>query len=581
MKKRLGAVGLCWLLAGAPAWAWEFNTEGDREGWTSGQHLKSNVAQDGKLVITVNAGATDPFVVGPAGPFNGDIITGVEFRIRFSMEITSTAGAAMYFFPSAGSHGSFDYGMHLTDPLDWNIVYIDFLGQPKGGDSPSDWFGEINNIRLDFIQNLSEEYTVEIDWIRFVDEWIQNNVFEFGSLEPWGLEGEGTIDAFQVTEEQSFGGLGSVAVTGLGSDRYHALSQEIANGLTLKKGQLVSVVGAVKVPRDSWDANSTLWFRIREFDGTNENLSPVTEVSVFDEWFQFQSQLALAYEPAQRRELKVQLYSKNPAGKVFYFDDIFVNVQPAPQPVIENPGWPVNAVKLAPGQTITIDGNVSAAEYAGAQALVMNADTYKGIPDPYFPQYNHNGALLTAGMAAATPLSDFNATYYFMWDDQFFYAAVSAVDDHYSFVGPDPNGSDTLQFVFAETPDELQTANMYIPTIAPEGPDGNIVAKNDFGGWLAVDIMGESTFAGKVDPNTSDWAVEIKIPWSAMNGFSKPVFPPKTGDRVGFVVLAIDYDNGTLEWFSCNESTFPWNGEGVERMYFIELGTGLDGWPLY
>ncbi|MFB3787470.1 MAG: hypothetical protein ACE15F_13995 [bacterium] len=580
MDKRLGILVGCLLLLGIPAWSWEFNTDGDREGWTSGQQL-TGVAQGGNLVLTVNAGATDPFVVGPAGPFNGDVITGVEFRIRFSQEITSTAGAAMYFFPSAGSHGSYDYGQHLIDPLGWNIVYIDFLSQPKGGDSPSDWFGEINNIRLDFIQGLPDSYTVEIDWIRFVDYPVQNSVFEYGYLDPWKVEGQGTIDSFQVTGDQFFGGLSCVAVTGLGSDQYHALSQDITDGLTLKKGQIVSVMGAVKIPKDSWDANSALWFRIREYDGTNENLSPVTEVPVFDEWFPFQSQLALAYEPAQRKELKVQLYSKNPSGKVFYFDDIFVEVQAAPIPVIENPGWPVNAVKLAAGQTITIDGNVSAAEYEGAQALVMNADTYKGIPDPYFPQYNHNGALLTAGMADVTPLDDFNGTYYFMWDDQFFYAAVSAVDDNYSFVGPDPNGSDALQFVFAVSPDVKDITAMYIPTIAPEDAEGNLLAKNDFAGWLAIDIMGVSSVAGKVNPDTSDWTVEVKIPWNSMTDFTTPVFPPKSGDMVGFVVLAIDYDNGTLEWFSCNESTFPWNGEGVERMHFIERGTGVDQWPLH
>ncbi len=580
MDKRLGFCFACLMLLGTPAWAWEFNTDGDREGWTSGQQLTGE-AKDGKLILTVNAGATDPFVVGPSGKFNGDVITGVEFRIRFSVDPTTAGGTSMYYFPAAGSHGSYDYGMHLLDPLGWNIVYIDYLNQNMGGDSPSPWEGQIDHIRLDFMQGLPDEYTVEIDWIRFVDSPIQNNVFEFGYLDPWKAEGQGTIASFQVTGDQFFGGLSSVAVTGLGSDQYHALSQDIADGLTLKKGQVVSVVGAVKIPKDSWDANSTLWFRIREFDGTNENLSPPTNVTVFDDWFQFQSQLALAYEPAQRKELKVQLYSKNPSGKVFYFDDIFADVQAAPVPVIENPGWPVNAVKLAAGQTITIDGNVSAAEYQGAQALVMNAQTIQGVPDPYFKQYNHDGALLNAGMVDTTPLDDFNATYYFMWDDQFFYAAASAVDDNYSFVGPDPNGSDALQFVFAESPDVKDITAMYIPTIAPEDAEGNLLAKNDFGGWLAIDIMGVSTVAGKVNPDTSDWTVEVKIPWSAMTDFTKPVFPPKTGDMVGFVVLAIDYDNGTLEWFSCNESTFPWGGEGVERMYFIDRGTGLEQWSIY
>ncbi|MGC9328394.1 MAG: hypothetical protein ACP5I1_12230, partial [Candidatus Hinthialibacter sp.] len=71
-----------------------------------------------------------------------------------------------------------------------------------------------------------------------------------------------------------FSGVASMSVAGLGSDKYHALSQDIVGGLELEKGLLVSVVGAVKIPADSWDENSDLWFRVREFDGSTENLSP-------------------------------------------------------------------------------------------------------------------------------------------------------------------------------------------------------------------------------------------------------------------------------------------------------------------
>ncbi|MGC9328392.1 MAG: hypothetical protein ACP5I1_12220, partial [Candidatus Hinthialibacter sp.] len=79
-----------------------------------------------------------------------------------------------------------------------------------------------------------------------------------------------------------------------------------------------------------------------------------------------------------------------------------------------------------------------------------------------------------------------------------------------------------------------------------------------------------------------DWSVEIKIPWSAMQGdFANDVFPPNTGDEVGFAVLAIDYDNGVLEWFSCNNPTYPWESQGVESMYFIESDTNVSEWALY
>lgn len=567
-------VGLC-----LQTWGVEFNTDGDKEGWTTGNNLSSFDVKDGNMVIQIKANSSDPFLNGPAGSWDADSITGVQFRIRISADISGRGGPAMYFFPSAGQHGS--YGYEILYPQEWNIVYIDFLSAPKGGDSPKSWEGEIGRIRIDFADNVPEDYTVEIDWIRFVDEHIRTNNFEYPGLDPWKLEGQGTLAAFRETTNDYFSEIAAIEVTGLGSDKYHALSQDIKDGLKLKKGQLVSVVGAVKVPKASWDANSEIWFRVREYDGTAENLSPPTPVSVFDEWFQFQSTLELKYEPANRKELKVQLYSKNPAGKTFFFDDIFVDIKAVPEKPIENPGWPVNAVKLAAGQKIAIDGNVSATEYKGAQAMVINSKTLAGIADPFFPQYTHNGKINVPAMLNTTE-EDFSATYYFMWDNENFYGAVSAKDDNYSFVGPDPNGSDTLQFVFAETPSIQQTAMMYIPTIAPKGTDGNVVAKNAFGGWITTDIMGACEFAGKVDGNTSDWSVEIRMPWSAMKGdFARDVFPPKTGDMVGFAVLGIDYDDGALAWFGCNHSTYPWESSGIERIYFIDGQTEVSDWSLY
>jgi hypothetical protein len=232
--------------------------------------------------------------------------------------------------------------------------------------------------------------------------------------------------------------------------------------------------------------------------------------------------------------------------------------------------WPVNSVKLAEGQQITIDGQVSADEYAGAQALVLNAETRTGA-DPYFEGITHEGQL--HNQATDTSLDDFNATYYFMWDDTYFYAAVSAQDDNYSFAGPNPNSSDTLQFVFGQTVDEVMTSYMYIPTIAPDGGTGSPFAKNDFGAWISKDIMAQSDYAGSVDPATQDWTVEIRIPWSAMQGdFAADVFPPNAGDSVGFSVLGIDYDNGALGWFASN-GTFPWAGLGLQPMYFVEGST--------
>jgi len=884
--KRLGFMAAVFLLLGvSQSWAWEFNQDGNKEGWMIGQAIKNLEVKDGKMIATMTAGTNDPFINGPFGPFDGDRITGVEMKMRWSADVSNTGGKSVYYFPAAGSHGSVDYA--IPYPNEWIIVYLDLL-TAQGGDSPQPWGGEINSIRIDVADNVPEDYTVEIDWVRFVDGAIENDNFELGDLYPWKLVGQGTIDSFQVNDKDWYSEFYNVEVAGLGSDKYHGLSQSILGGLELAKGTSVAVVGAAKIPAGSWDANSTLWFRISESNGTTENNSPPIEVKTFDQWFEFESRLTLQYEPAARKKLDVELYSKNPSGKTFFFDDIFADIQEpkeeeeywawpnsnwefntdgdfegwskpgwtsissmevangvltihipagANDPVIEGPagpynanrmkgiaarmrvssgaslagwanywfpvvgghaskgytvpaegewfvlyqdlsdswdgwfnnirydfgdfstvdytveidwirwvdegigndgfegdlapwrhegagsiadftltkekkfsgesslqikglgsdqyhaavqdienglkipkgatvtlrgyyyvpasswdanshiwfrvqewngkvennvgsilkpeafdawvpfehkltlqfdpseriqmaiqlysktpagtfiyaddlfatvyaaplagGWPVNAVKVSPGQKIAIDGKVTPEEYAGAQPMVMNSETLSGPADPYFPEYAHAG-VNSPGAEKPTSLEDFNATYYFMWDDEFFYAAVSVQDDNYSYVGPYPNGSDALQFVFAETPEETLTAMMYIPTIAADKGGGVIDAKNDFDGWLKHDIMSKSTYAASVDPDTQDWSVEIKIPWSAMQGdFTHDIFPPKTGDKAGFAVLAIDYDNGALDWFGGNHSSFPWQSLGVERMFFIESPVAVKDWSLF
>jgi hypothetical protein len=100
-----------------------------------------------------------------------------------------------------------------------------------------------------------------------------------------------------------------------------------------------------------------------------------------------------------------------------------------------------------------------------------------------------------------------------------------------------------------------------------------------------------------VDDDTQDWMVEVKIPWSAMQGDFKgdlaqgdadgdgmDVFPPAALDQIGFNVIVIDYDvdfhgdpqlqvvgsthPGDWPW-----SPWPWLAPDVatqETMTFIE-----------
>lgn len=545
---------------------WEFNTDGDTEGWSIGNAdaIDSLEAMGGSLVVTIPAGVDDPYISGPEGPFNADRMSGAAVRMRVSSG-ADLGGYENFWFPVSGGHVSTPYQAAVDG--EWFVLYQDLSAV---------WEGWFDYFRYDFGNNYADDVTVEIDWIRFIDEYIDNNGFE-GSLDPWGHEGADAMDAFSLTTDQVFSGETALEIKGLGSDQYHAAQQNIEDGLEIPKGATVVLKGYYYVPAGSWDADSQIWFRIKEFNASVENLSAAIDDPVFDAWTPFEFSIQLVYEPDERVAMQIQLYSKTPADSSIYVDDLFATVYaPAPET-----GWPVNAVKLAPGREIVIDGNVTPEEYEGAQSLAMNSETLTGVNDPYFPDSVHGGVNAQDGMQE-TPLEDFNTTYYFMWDDEYFYAAVSARDDSYSFVGPDPNGSDTLQFVFAETPAESDTNMMYIPTIAPDGGAGDIAAKNDFGGWITHEIMGESEYAGSVDPETNDWTVEVKIPWSAMQGdFINEVFPPSVGDMVGFSVLAIDYDDGVLQWFATNHSSLPWFSQGVERMYFIERPTGISDWPLH
>jgi len=262
----------------------------------------------------------------------------------------------------------------------------------------------------------------------------------------------------------------------------------------------------------------------------------------------------------------------------------------------DEPGWPINCVKLAKGQVITVDGTVTAAEYTGAQAVVINQQTASS-PDPWTPGWIHEMTLAGAATWGTTPLEDCNNTYYVMWDDENFYIACSAQDDDYYNLAGNPNGNDSLQFTITETPFENDSAYMYIPTIAPK-KDGKPHVRNDFGGYIQHNIFQhpEVEVAGSVDTATQDWMVELKIPWRILtgdfrgdlaqgdqDGDGKNTFPPAVGDTIGFNIIVLDYDvEGTgatrLLLAGTHPGGHPWQGIGAkpqETLTFVGKPVGL------
>lgn len=537
---------------------WEFETVGDTEGWSNPDPNRISFfdVNDGALLLDAPAGTFDPYFFSPDGPYYAGKIGGIAARMKFAPTIETDLNKpehAIYWFPVDGGFGSKGFTVPAAD--EWFVTYLD---------TGNLWSGWFNNFRID-LGHYEDWVLVDIDWVRFADHYILNNGFT-DTLEPWVHQGAGDASAFVITSDQAASSPSALEIKGLGTGNYHAVAQQLDGWDKIPKGATITLTGVYYVPADSWDGNSEIWFRLKEYDGQVENLTPSLFEPVLDAWTPFEYSFQTIYEPEQRVTVEAQLFSRTLEGKSIYVDDVFVAV--VAEEFIPETGWPVNAVKVAEGQQIVIDGQVTPEEYDGAQALTLNAETLNA-EDPYVEGLVHAG--ITTDSSTPTSLDDFSATYYFMWDDEFFYAAVVAQDDSYSFVGPLPNGSDTLQFVFGQTPEEAATTSMYIPTIAPDDGTGNPLAKNDFGGWITKDIMNQATYAASVDPQTQDWVVEVKIPFSAMTGdFAADVFPPAPGDSVGFTVLGIDYDGGTLEWFGTNATSLPWQGNGLETMTFIE-----------
>ena len=597
-NKRLIAV--CVLALATPSWAipwpmWEFNRDGDLEGWTrtgNGQVGQFEV-RDGKLIVGIVAGAGDAFINGPTGPYNADEVTGFFAKMHHSVDPTGAGNRQFFMFPRGATHQWIGWEPPPADPTD-GVVYVDLTTEDV-----EKWQDQINNIRFDF-SNIPEAYTVEIDWVRPEGLFIGNESFEYWDMQldkirDWDLIGDQA--QFNFDEQTTVDSLlYALALTGSGAEQ--GLSQSLKGGADMEVNTGIIVLGSVNIPTGAWDANSQLAVRVREKTGGGDQVSEVNvDVTARNEWVEFASDpINLQTEEADRTDVVLEIMVTSPANTVVYLDTVFVNAIAPPK----ISGWPVNCVKLAAGQEIVIDGVVTQEEYAGAQAMVINADTVWNVEDPHMPRYLHQMQNFFGSQWNATSLDDLSATYYMTWDDTALYVAVSCQDDNYQFAGPSANDGDALQFTITETAGERDYGFMYIPTIAPRDASGQALAMNDLPGpFIQTDLFAHegTQYAGSVDDATQDWMVEVKIPWSALqgnfkgdlaqgdaDGDGKDVFPPAALDQIGFNVIVIDYDvdfegdpqlqvvgsthPGDWPW-----SPWPWSAPDVatqETMTFIE-----------
>ena len=542
---------------------WEFNTDGDTEGWaaTGNGQITGFTTRDGKLVVEIVANAGDPYVNAPTGPCDSTAVTGFLAKMRHSTDPTGGSGRQFFLFPRGAGHEFISWDPPARDPL-YGVIYVDLVTDP-----PERWAGLINNIRFDF-SNIAEAYTVEIDWVRPEGLYIQNETFSLWDFDndkiaAWDLVGDPAnfnFDEQDVVDSLDY----SLALTGNGTAQ--GLSQPIKGAADMELGSRIVVMGAINVPAGSWDANSRLTVRVHEASAGEDLVSEFdVAASETDGWMDFTTGpfTSLAVPTADRSDVSVEILATSPSGSVVYLDSLFVNILDP----VRTTGWPVNCVKLTDGQTIVIDGVVTPGEYAGAQAIVINADTVGGV-DPHSPMSIHQTLNLYGGQWGSTPIQDFSATYYAMWDDEALYVAVSCEDDAYQFVGPEAFAGDALQFTISESPFTREVGGLFIPTVAPAGPEGIPVAGNAFAGpFIQTDLFAHAMTqaAGTVNAATQDWAAEVKIPWDALQADLGGVVPPQIGDTIGFNVLAIDYDldqdgNPELQVFSSTHTEdWPWS----------------------
>jgi hypothetical protein len=541
---------------------WEFNTDGDTEGWTptgNGQ-ITGFDTRDGKLVVEIVAAAGDAFINSPTGPYDSTTVTGFLAKMRHSADPTGGAARQFFFFPRGAGHNWIPWDPPAKDPLD-GVVFVDLVTDP-----PERWAGLINNIRFDF-SNLAEAYTVELDWVRPEGLYISNETFSLwdwanDKIADWDLIGDAAnfnFDEQVIVDSLNY----SLALTGSGSAQ--GLTQSIKGAADMELGSRIVVMGAVNTPPGSWDDNSKLTVRVRESSANDDVVSEIDlTTSETDGWVDFTTGpfTSLEIPSAARSGASVEILVTSPAGTTVYVDSLFVNVLDP----VRTTGWPVNCVKLVEGQTIVIDGVVTPEEYQGAEAIVINADTVGGV-DPHSPLRIHDTLDLIPGQWGGTPVEDFSATYYVMWDDEALYVAVSCEDDTYQFVGPEAFAGDALQFTISQAPFTREVGELFIPTVAPAGPDGNPIAANAFPGpFIQTDLFAHAMTraAGSVDTATQNWAAEVKIPWDALQADLGGAVPPQIGDTIGFTVLAIDYDldrdgNPELQVFSSTHANdWPW-----------------------
>ncbi len=131
---------------------WEFNTDGDTEGWEAAHDVAPLTTQGGNLIVNVTGG--DPYLVGPGIGVPAGDFAGFVFRAR----ATAPGGEVFFGNDKGGPSPLRERAFQLPADGQFHEVKVDLRDHPE-------WSGTITRLRLDFA---GPPCQVEIDWIRML-----------------------------------------------------------------------------------------------------------------------------------------------------------------------------------------------------------------------------------------------------------------------------------------------------------------------------------------------------------------------------------------------------------------------------
>jgi hypothetical protein len=134
--------------------AWEFEQEGDREGWSEGDQIGSLMVKDGAMVISPTG--NDPFLYSPTLGFRSTTYSRVEIRMRVDI-----SGTGQFFITSTDAPNiseSSSVRFAVTASEDFQTYFVDLS-------TTSGWSSRIKMLRFDPIDQKTQ---IEIDYIRML-----------------------------------------------------------------------------------------------------------------------------------------------------------------------------------------------------------------------------------------------------------------------------------------------------------------------------------------------------------------------------------------------------------------------------